>query len=185
MKRKAQEIQELLGFSQDEMAQLLRVHRNTVSRFELGKGAMPQHSNLLLGAMLRYIQSPEAATHRPAALEEQQASQATKIQKLLKENEYQYERLSRRLDKAQTKYAQTEKALKLLCFLEERASELPEIAPDVLRLLRRRVDTALQKQGSAELVELELQLDLLVYQKMLLDLKLGKISAKCNENKAS
>ena len=111
MRRKFQEIKGLLGFSQEEMAQLLKLHRNTVSRFELGNGPIPQHSSVLLGAMLRYIQSPEAAASQPEALEEQQALQAERLQKLIKENEYQYERLSRMLHKAQANYSYNENAL--------------------------------------------------------------------------
>ena len=184
MKRKAQEIKGLLGFSQDEMAQLLKLHRNTVSRFELGKGAIPHASNVLLGAMLRYIQSPEASTNLPETLEEQHALQAERIQQLIKENKYQYERLSRMLHKAQAKYSYNEKATKLLYFLQERATELPEVSPNVLRMLANRVEASLQKQGKADVLELELQVDLLVYQKMLLERKLSKIVVNPNENNA-
>lgn len=185
MRRKAQELKGLLGFSQDEIAQLLMLHRNTVSRFELGKGHIPHHSNVLLGAMLRYIQSPEAAADLPAALQEQHDKQHERIQKLIKENEYQYERLSRMLEKAQTNYSYNEKATKLLYFLQEHAHELPEISPNVLQLLGNRVSGSLQKQDKADVLELELQVDLLVYQKMLLERKLSKIAVKPNENNAS
>lgn len=185
MRRKSEEIKGLLGFSQDEMSQLLRIHRNTVSRFELGNGHIPYHSNVLLGAMLRYIQSPEAKADLPAALQQQQELQTERINKLIKENEYQYERLSRRLHKAQANYSYNEKATKLLDFLEERAGELPEVSPDVLRLLRNKVTASLKKQSKADVTELELQVDLLVYQKMLLERKLYKIAPNLNENKAS
>ncbi|WP_445452496.1 hypothetical protein [Flavobacterium sp. 25HG05S-40] len=37
----------MLGFSQDEMAQLLRFHRNSVSRFELGNYTIPDASKVL------------------------------------------------------------------------------------------------------------------------------------------
>lgn len=185
MRRKSKEIKDLLGFSQDEMAQLLRLHRSTVSRFELGNGKIPHHSNVLLGAMLRYIQSPEAKVELPAALEEQEAQQAVRLQKLIKENEYQYERLSRKLSKAQALYTHNEKAMKLLYFLRERASELPEVSPNVLRLLENRVKASLKKQSKADVLALELQVDLLVYQKMLLERKLFVMRNKLNENKAS
>ncbi|MBF6642166.1 hypothetical protein IVB69_11795 [Flavobacterium sp. J49] len=185
MRRKSQEIKGLLGFTQDEMAQLLRLHRCTVSRFELGNGNIPYHSNVLLGAMLTYIQSSEAKADLPAALEEQETQQAVRLQKLIKENEYQYERLSRKLIKAQANYAYNEKATKLLYFLRERAEELPEVSPDVLRLLERRVKASLLKQSKADVLALELQVDLLVYQKMLLERKQYQISPKVNENNAS
>lgn len=185
MRRKFQEIKGLLGFTQDEMAQLLKLHRSTVSRFELGKGPIPQDSKLLLGAMLKYIQSPEAKADLPEALEEQQALETVKLQKLIKENEYQYERLSRKLHKAQANYAYNEKAVKLLYFLREHAAELPEVSPDVLRLLENRVKASLQKLGKADVLALELQVDLLVYQKMLLERKQNEIDANSNENNAS
>jgi transcriptional regulator with XRE-family HTH domain len=184
MRRKSQEIKGLLGFTQEEMAQLLKLHRNTVSRFELGHTTFPQSSTILLGAMLRYIQSPEAATALPAALEEQEVLQGERLQKLIKENEYQYERLSRMLAKAQANYAYNEKAAKLLYFLQERAAELPEVSPDLLRMLNNRVKASFQKLSKADVLALELQVDLLVYQKMLLDRKLNQISAKVNENNA-
>jgi transcriptional regulator with XRE-family HTH domain len=185
MKRKSQEIKGLLGFTQDEMAKLLRLHRTTVSRFELGKGHLPQRSKVLLGAMLKYIQSPEAKAQLPAALEEQQAQEAVKLQKLIKENEYQYERLSRKLIKAQANYAYNEKATKLLYFLREHAAELPEVSPDVLHLLENRVKASLQKQSKADVLALELQVDLLAYQKILLERKQDQIGANGNENNAS
>jgi transcriptional regulator with XRE-family HTH domain len=185
MRRKSQEIKGLLGFSQDEMAQLLKLHRCTVSRFELGNGHIPHHSNVLLGAMLTYIQSPEATADLPLALEEQQTLQAERVQKLIKENEYQYERLSRKLTKAQANYAYNEKATKLLYFLRERAAELPEVSPNVLQMLENRVEASLQKQSKADVVALELQVDLLVYQKMLLERKQNQIVVKPNDNKAS
>jgi transcriptional regulator with XRE-family HTH domain len=185
MKRKSPEIKGLLGLSQDEMAQILKVHRNTVSRFELGNGSIPLQSSVLLAAMLRYIQSEEATTHNPQALEVQQAQQVERIQKLIKENEYQYERLSRKLSKAQALYVHNEKAAKLLYFLRERASELPEVAPEVLHQIENRVKSSLKRQSKADVLALELQVDLLVYQKMLLERKLYVIDAKHNENKAS
>lgn len=184
MRRKSQEIKGLLGFSQDEMAQLLKLHRNTFSRFELGKAPIPQASTVLLGAMLRYIESPEAATDVPSALEEQEALQVERLQKLIKENEYQHERLSRKLAKAQAHYAYNEKAAKLLYFLQERATVLPEVSPDLLRMLTNRVKASLQKQSKADVLALELQVDLLVYQKMLLERKQYQISAKLNVNNA-
>ncbi|MBF6642340.1 hypothetical protein IVB69_12685 [Flavobacterium sp. J49] len=185
MRRKSQEIKALLGFTQDEMAQLLRLHRTTVSRFELGNGHIPHRSNVLLGAMLKYIQSPEAKAELPAALEEQLVLEAEKLQKLIKENEYQYERLSRKLHKAQANYAYNEKATKLLYFLREHAAELPEVSPDVLHLLENRVKASLKKQSKADVLALELQVDLLAYQKMLLERKKYSMGANGNENNAS
>ncbi|MEK8179916.1 hypothetical protein WMW71_06140 [Flavobacterium buctense] len=185
MKRKFQEIKALLGFTQDEMAQLLKLHRNSVSRFELGNGHIPHRSNVVLGAMLQYIQSPEAKADLPEALEEQQALEAVKLQKLIKENEYQYERLSRKLHKAQANYAYNENATKLLYFLREHAAELPEVSPDVLHLLEKRVKASLEKQGKAEVLALELQVDLLVYEKRLLERKQYEIGANGNKNNAS
>jgi transcriptional regulator with XRE-family HTH domain len=185
MRRKAQEIKGLLGFSQDEMAQLLRLHRNSVSRFELGNGHIPHHSNVLLGAMLRYIQSPEAKAALPAMLEEQQTKEAEKLQKLIKENEYQYERLSRKLHKAQATYAYNEKATTLLHFLRENAAELPEVSPDLLQVLENRVEASLQKLGKADVLALELKVDLLVYEKMLLERKQDQMGVNPNVNKDS
>lgn len=185
MRRKSQEIKGLLGFTQEEMAQLLKLHRSTVSRFELGNGHIPHHSNVLLGAMLTYIQSPEAKAEMPAALEAQEVLQVEKMEKLIKENEYQYERLSRKLAKAQAHYAYNERAAKLLYFLQERAAELPEVSPDLLRMLDNRVKASFKKQSKADVLALELQVDLLVYQKMLLERKQYQISTKVNENNAS
>ncbi|NNT71685.1 hypothetical protein HKT18_05585 [Flavobacterium sp. IMCC34852] len=184
MRRKSQEIKGLLGFSQEEMAQILQLHRNTVSRFELGHTIIPQSSTILLGAMLRYSQSPEAKAALPAALEEQELKQATKLQKLIKENEYQYERLSRKLIKAQAAYANNENAVKLLYFLRERAAELPEVSPEVLQMLENRVEASFKKLSKDDVLALELQVDLLVYQKMLLERKQYQIGAKANENNA-
>jgi transcriptional regulator with XRE-family HTH domain len=182
MRRKSQEIKGLLGFSQDEIAQLLKLHRCTVSRFELGRGPIPHDSRQLLGAMLTYIQSPEAAADLPSALEEQEVLQVEKLQKLIKENEYQYERLSRKLAKAKTNYAYNERAAKLLYFLKEHAAELPEVSADVLRLLTNRVEASFKKLSKADVLALEIQVDLLVYQKMFLERKRQQISAKTNEN---
>ena len=75
--------------------------------------------------------------------------------------------------------------MKLLYFLRERASELPEVSPDVLRLLEKRVKASLKKQSKADVLALELQVDLLVYQKMLLERKLFVMRDKRNEIKAS
>jgi transcriptional regulator with XRE-family HTH domain len=185
MRRKSQEIKGLLGFTQEEMAQLLKLHRNTFSRFELGKAPIPQASTVLLGAMLRYIESPEAKAELPAALEEQEALQVERMEKLIKENEYQYERLSRKLTKAQANYDYNEKATKVLYFLQERAAELPEVSPDLLRMLHNRVKASFKKQSKADVLALELQVDLLVYQKMLLERKQYQIGVKANENNAS
>ena len=75
--------------------------------------------------------------------------------------------------------------LKLLYFLRERAAELPEVSPDVLHLLENRVKASLKKQGKADVLALELQVDLLVYEKMLLERKQDQIGANGNENNAS
>jgi hypothetical protein len=51
-------------------------------------------------------------------------------------------------------------------------------------MLNNRVKASFQKLSKADVLALELQVDLLVYQKMLLDRKLNQISAKVNENNA-
>jgi hypothetical protein len=52
-------------------------------------------------------------------------------------------------------------------------------------MLHNRVKASFKKQSKADVLALELQVDLLVYQKMLLERKQYQISAKVNENNAS
>lgn len=119
-------IRTLLGITQEDISMLLGVSRGQWSMFELGKRDLPIPAKLLLAEMLQHMKSAEAQpkkTNTPPQATPQQ------LESLLRENEYQRLRLSRKIAEATKKQQTQERLLQLAAFLKHR--ETGKSAPKV------------------------------------------------------
>lgn len=176
MKRKLRTLKEILGFSQDDLALVLRVSRNQLSRFELGTGDLPSAAKNLLAELLRYMQAPEAKAAVPDAVSRQYYGLGDYFTRLLKENEYHLERVKRKVVKMEHSYNCNVKALKSLDFIAVQGKEIFNVHPDILRSIGNKAVTIMKEQGLALVLKLKLQLELLELEKILLDSEMRKLS---------
>lgn len=172
MKRKSQAIRDLLGFSQDDLAMILKVSRNTISRFELGIGGLPLAAKSLMAELLKHMCSPEIVAKMPNDVVLQYSAKAVTVTKLHKENEYQLERISRKVAALKEGYNYSVKALQSLDFLAMHPNKLD---PDMLGSIAKRTIITMKEKGLGVLYKLELQLELLQLEKLMLDSELRKM----------
>ena len=149
---------------------LLGVSRSLWSLYEIGKRDLPPHAMLLLAEMLAYIHAPEAqAKHAQAST--LQAKHQQRLDRLLRENQYQqllHERKKVILEKkqgAQMRY------LQLRDFVDNRQSEA---STDHSRCTSKKAIRQTLTDCGTELLDCELKLELLVFEKKLLESKMQK-----------
>ena len=149
---------------------LLGVSRSLWSLYELGKRDLPPRAMLLLAEMLAYVHAPEAQAISAQA-SPLQANQQQRLERLLRENQYQqllHERKKVILEKkqgAQMRY------LQLRGFLDGRTSEA---GTPQSRCTSKKAIRQAQTDCSTELLDCELKLELLVLEKKLLESKMQK-----------
>ncbi len=170
--KKEHPIRTLLGITQEEIAMLLGVSRGQWSMFEIGKRDLPLPAKQLLAEMLAYVQ-----ISGPNAKQTPQIHQPIRqqLERLLHENEYQQARVLRKIDTATKKYEAQLRLQQLSNFLENRLSskQAPIGSADMLAVKILKID---QAQTSAVIVQQEHQLELLQFERSLLEKKLKSLS---------
>ncbi len=115
--KKETSISALLSVTQQDMAMLLNVSRSLWSLYELGKRDLPLPVQQRLAEMLTHLQSAEKTSKTTNAAAQPTASQ---LERLLRENEFQRERLARKIATTQKKQLAHERLLQLSAFLKDR-----------------------------------------------------------------
>ncbi|MCF6132479.1 hypothetical protein [Flavobacterium wongokense] len=167
-------IRSLFGFTQLEMAMLLKIPRGQWSMFEAAKRRLPLPAWPLLTQLLNASQNKQLEKFPAAA--SQETILETKLHRLLRENEYQMEELRRKLEAMEQKYALSIKALQTT----EHLKSVPGFNEDpvLLKMIEHRALKSLKQTGLPELTKLRIKQQLLQYEEKLLKAELEKLSQK-------
>ncbi|MCF6130601.1 helix-turn-helix domain-containing protein [Flavobacterium sp. AS60] len=165
MKRiKRENIRSRLGLTQQDIALLLKVSRTKYSLYELGLRNLPSAAGERETEMDAYMIKPEAkAPQNLPGMENEEAKIKQLLGKRLKENDYQLQGITRKIDSVQEKLITNEKAVQLLHFLNLPEEIEKALAPKAVAMIQSRVISNYKKCKS-ELDVLRIELELLQVQ---------------------
>lgn len=165
-KKRTESYKALLGFTQEQLAMVLKVSYSLFAKYEHGTRNIPLASRQLLAEMLQYMCGPEPKT---TGLEEQHSQKQIEIQRMLRENQYQQLSTTRKIENMEEKYATNIKALQLVQFLTLRDDKSDKDRAGILRHIAAKANKALKTHGLANLIKLKIKLELLQREKELLE----------------
>lgn len=152
--KKDEVLKKIIGFSQEEMALLLKIPKSQWSMFKSGKRSLPVEALKQFGAMLEYHKSDKPMV---STLEDFKKDEHQKAQLLLKREQL---RLQVKVHKMEKKIAALEKqraesfsALETLAFLE--TGSKPDL--QLLKTIRSRVLATLKRNSLPGLHDLEIK----------------------------
>lgn len=172
--RKQQNIRDLLGLTQEELAMLLGVTRSQLAKYELGLGDLSVPAKLLLADMLTHFNDPEASAKHLPHQEQQHIQKERQLERLLKENEYQQLLVAKKISATEKRYTAKVKALRLVDYLNNRPDNKKENEQLILKTIANSANKVLEKDGYVVLLQYRLKHELLVLEKMLLEAELRK-----------
>ena len=160
--RKQPSICSILGLTQEDAAKLVGVHRSQWSMFESGKRSLPAAANVILATLLSAAQA-EPTTENGTAHNRHQSESHQLLNKLLLENTYQLETISRKLA--------NERAIAEANIRRQRVADcLNTQSHPMGKTIKDKAEKALQFNG--RLLELELKLEVLKLKKKLIESRL-------------
>lgn len=165
-KIKKEATRSMFGLTQQEIAMLINVSRSHWSHYEGNRRSLPSAAGLRLDEIKRYMLLPEAKASENLSKFENGHTKRV-IEKRLEENEYQLERLNRKIDKAQQKLEKYEKAAQLMAFLNSPEEVKKAPAPEILSSITG-VAMANFRETKSELHLLKIDRELLLYEAIVL-----------------
>lgn len=180
--KKQNSIREILGFTQEELAMLLGVTRSMLAKYELGLGDLPDTAKLHLAELLNHMKDLEVQDKpEPNEIEQPKVTEE-QLDRLLLENSYQLNLVTKKIKTIQKKQLNRFKARKLLVYLQNRPQEKSEEHQNVLNLINNKNNKTLNSTSFSVLFTLQLKQQMLELEKRLLDAEKKKWS-KTPENK--
>ena len=174
--KKISPLRSLLGISQDEMAQLLQVHRSQLSMFEAGKRDLPREAKILLAPMLAHV--TKASLKRKPEADQPDPKKQQYLEKLLQENELQRLTMARKLENTKMLYEKNTAVLHLTAFLSETAAQRPGHCKKLIECIHIRATNALRQCDTTAMMGYEIKAELLEIEKLLLEEHINKNNAK-------
>jgi len=172
--KKQENIRDLFGLTQIEMAMLLKISRAQYSMYESGKRSLPLQANVLLSKMLEYLKIAETDEHKklPHVIP-QENKMKTEMEALLKENQYQLLIVSRNAADVERKYSAHVKALQLVNYLEPllKTGEVPNF----LGVIEITAKKGVGHNGLPKLAKLRIKLAVLQQEELILKAALEKL----------
>lgn len=171
--KRTNQIRNLLGVSQEDMAMLVRVSRSQWSMFELGKRDLPLTAMQLLAELLHHVQAPELAAKSLPHDEKQQAQQQ-QLEHLLKENEYQQLLTTKKINFIERKQANKVRILHVVNFLAAHSTKKGDFEANLLKAIANKATKALEVDGLAVLIKYQIKLEVLGFEWKAIDSRLRK-----------
>ncbi len=173
--KKENPICSLLGVTQHDMALLLRVSRSQWSMYELGKRDLPVPAKMLLAEMLTHISSPAASAKSVPHIEKQQDKTKVRLERLLRENDYQQLLTAKKIASAEKKYTAQLRVLQLVDFLNSHPNSHASRQEGQLAGMARKASKAIEMAGLTDLTQYQIKRDMLEIEKLLLESKLRSL----------
>ncbi len=172
-----QSIRSLLGMNQSDMALLLGVSRSHYSMFEIGKRSLPIKASNLLAQIIAHMQKPESRKELGRANSQIETEKNLQLQQLLHENKYQQALAAKKMAALNRKIQKQANITKLLDFLKSRPQEKGKIALFFNAVTNTTSENNIAKYVT-NLAKMELQQELLILQKSVLESKLKTLNIK-------
>lgn len=163
--RKEPSIASILGLKQIEVAMLLGIHRSQWSMFESGKRSLPAAATEILATLLSAAQTEDASAKGTADDDAYHSERQQLLNKLLLENTYQRETISRTITDARIAHETNIRRQRVADCLNAQSHPMGKTIND-------KAEKALKFNG--RLLELELKQEVLELERNLIESKLGR-----------
>ena len=171
--RKNENIRDVLGITQEELAMLLGVTRTQLAMYETKKRDIPIVANQKLAEMLTTLHKNKSISeYSNTIIEKEKKDSYEWFQKEFKELEYKALLLERKIIKVKQTREEAFKALEVVKYLELKKATIHE--ESLSKSIKKRVEKTLSKHSLQHLEELQLKKESLEMLKLQLEKKLNK-----------
>lgn len=174
MKAKKQHIRNILGLTQEQLSLLLEMGHSQLALHETGLRKLPSTAVQRLAEMVGLVKTMDSSTFMKSRAVEEAVQRQAILEKLLTENNYQQQRLSRIVVPLEQKYHSNVTALYLVQqLLVEWETKAPNLI-EYLGALKNKIGRALDKNSYSKLVQYQIKLEVLQQEEKLLREEIGK-----------
>jgi transcriptional regulator with XRE-family HTH domain len=160
--KKHDNIRDLLGITQEDLAALLKISRTQLSMYEIGKRELPSTAIIQLAEMLRYLQEDASKSTDTTSLLKEQAIQKEKaFEEMRKENHFKQLVLEKKLNVLEKKYKANFSAFQLTKYLEKQDTENGKLESLLLKTIERKALAELNKNGLAMITKYKIEKEVL------------------------
>lgn len=160
--KKHDNIRDLLGITQEDLAALLKISRTQLSMYEIGKRELPSTAIIQLADMLRYLQEDASKSADTTSLLKEQAIQKEKaFEEMRKENHFKQLVVEKKLNVLEKKYKANLSAFQLMKYLEKQDTENGKLESHLLKTIERKALAELNKNGLAMITKYKIEKEVL------------------------
>ncbi len=178
MKEKKQRIRDLLGLTQQQLAILLRVSHSQLALSELGSRKLSSSATETLAELLELVKTVDTSEFMKLRAAEDAVQHKNFFEKLLKENHFQQERISRLIVPLEQKYRSNLTALYLMHKLSiDWKVKAPNLI-DYLVAMKSIISRSLNKKGYYKIAQHKIKLQLLQEEEKIILTKIASLSVE-------
>lgn len=160
--KKRENIRELFGIPQEDLAILLKVTRSQLAMFETNKRELPSAAMSQLLEMLRFAQEDTSKLANTISLmNSQELQKKTTLEHLVKENHFKQFALEKKLNVLEKKYNSNLMAIQLINYFEQTDTKNYELGKEMAKTIERKSLAELNKNGLALITKCKIEKEVL------------------------
>jgi transcriptional regulator with XRE-family HTH domain len=160
--KKYDNIREILGITQEDLAAILKITRTQLSMYEIGKRELPSSAMIQLAEILRYLKEDASKSAETTSLLKVQAIQKEEtLEEMRKENHFKQLVLEKKLNVLEKKYKANFSAFQLTKYLEKQDTENGKLESHLLKTIERKALAELNKNGLAMITKCKIEKEVL------------------------
>lgn len=168
--KKGENIRNLLGITQEELAVLLNITRSQLSLFEIGKREIPTEAMTKLANMYLSINNNTSSSEKLSeVIKTQEEHKKQTLEALLKDNKYYQLVCAKKIEKAEKKYNNNMLRLQLVMHLEKEAKH-----QNIVKSMELKTNSDIMKNGLAQLTKLKIEKEVLQAEEKKINIYLNK-----------
>jgi transcriptional regulator with XRE-family HTH domain len=161
--KKYDNIREILGITQEDLAAILKITRTQLSMYEIGKRELPSSAMIQLAEILRYLKEDASKSAETTSLLKVQAIQKEEtLEEMRKENHFKQLVLEKKLNVLEKKYKANFSAFQLTKYLEKQDTENGKLESQLLKTIERKALAELNKNGLAMITKYKIEKEVLL-----------------------
>ena len=167
--KNSKNIRDILGVTQEDLANLLKVTRTQLSMYELGKRDLPATAKEQLAKILQYMQEKQLKQDSTTMLMKTQMLHQKKVlEHMLQTNQYKQLLLEKKKKAIEKKYYTNLSALQLMQFLEKEHVKHEVRMAKLVKVIKNKATTEVEKNGLAVLTKFHIEKEVLLAEEKML-----------------
>ncbi|MES2864249.1 MAG: helix-turn-helix transcriptional regulator [Bacteroidota bacterium] len=172
--KKRDNLRNILGITQEDLAVLLKVSRTQLSMYELGKRDLPIAAKIQLVEMFKYIKEDASKSLNTSTLLKALELQKKKtLEQLVKENQFRQLQLEKKITAAEKKYKSNLAALQLMEYLGNKDYKKETFTIGFIKVIEAKAASELNKNGLTLLTKYQIEKEVLQAEEKILTSKIN------------